>query len=256
MNVTIPIYVEAIGEGPGERRYAVRPLFFDRPRRQHFSLDRAMTQLAGDLRKHLRDLGKPLSHAELAEWLFAPELEHARLDLTLELQRERARCRFLFVTFEALGRRVAFTPAVPDLWFDLRPGEALEARAAEALTRHFRERERKEEEDFSSPSELSLRGKAWVTPLELEDFEPVQHVPQEFDSRRAWIGSPSVNDGEAELHRVGRCLDRLYPDELERALFRDREAEELDRLLSHHERRPVLLLGPRRVGKTAVVHER
>jgi ATP-dependent Clp protease ATP-binding subunit ClpA len=255
MNLTIPVYVEAIGDGPGERRYVVRPLFFGQPVREHHSLDRAMTLLAGEVRRVLRELGKDLEHDALAQWTFAPELEFARLDLVLELQRERARCRFLFVTFEAVGRTVAFTPSVPDLWFDVGRGERLENRAAEALTRHFREQERKQEEHFRSPSELSLRGRAWVTPLDIEDFSPAQYVIAADDTRFAWIGGPRAGDGEVELNRVGRCLDRLYPDELERALFREREVEELARLLSDRGRRPVLLLGPPLAGKTAVLHE-
>ena len=69
------------------------------------------------------------------------------------------------------------------------------------------------------------------------------------------LGDEAPVDGAAELRRVGRCLDWQYPDELDRVVLRDAELAELTRLLDADERRPVLLLGPRQVGKTALLHE-
>jgi ATP-dependent Clp protease ATP-binding subunit ClpA len=69
------------------------------------------------------------------------------------------------------------------------------------------------------------------------------------------VGGNEPADGAAELRRVGRCLDWLYPDELERAVLREPETAELERLLDSHERRPILLVGPRQVGKTAILQE-
>ena len=62
-------------------------------------------------------------------------------------------------------------------------------------------------------------------------------------------------DGEQELRKKGRSLQSLYPDDLERAIGRKREVEELARLLASPDRRPILLVGPRQVGKTAILHE-
>ena len=57
------------------------------------------------------------------------------------------------------------------------------------------------------------------------------------------------------MQRVGRCLDWQFPDELDRAILRDSEVGELFDLLRARDRRPVLLVGPRQVGKTTVLHE-
>ena len=70
----------------------------------------------------------------------------------------------------------------------------------------------------------------------------------------ALLGGGGAPSGRVELQKVGRCLDWQYPDELDQPVLRDAEVAELDRLLSAPDRRPVLLLGPPRVGKTAVVH--
>ena len=256
MKITLPIYVETIHD-PKEKEhlFRVRPLFFPQPRRQHRSLDRALARLADDLRCDLGKMGKALRHDELAAYSFCPDLEHHRLDLTLELRHHRARGRFLFVAFAALGRRLAFTPAVPEVWFDLQPGERLEDRATEVLTRHFREREKEDEDHFLTPEDLSLAAQAWVSTLELDDLHPAQEIfkaPQPFF---ALMGGEERVDGDAELERVGRCLNRLYPDELERAFGREKDLTELTRLLEARDHRPVLMIGPRLVGKTALLHE-
>lgn len=54
--------------------------------------------------------------------------------------------------------------------------------------------------------------------------------------------------------RVGRCLDWLYPDELDRVL-RGAKWTNSPACSRLEDRRPVLLCGPRMVGKTAVIHE-
>jgi ATP-dependent Clp protease ATP-binding subunit ClpC len=254
MILTVPIYLQRHGADGSFPRYTARPLFFGRPVQSGPDLGRVLNQLAVELRLELHTLGKEYRHDELARWSFCPDLDHHRLDLTLELKHQRVKCTFLFVSFEALGRRVAFSPSLPEIWFDLRRGERLVDRATEVLTAHFRAQEKEEEDAFESPAELSLEGKAWVTTLDVQ-IEPAQLLERPQDSLRAMLGGAEVLDGEAELRRVGRCLDLLHPDGLNRALLREREVAELTRLLEARDRRPVLLLGPRQVGKTTLVHE-
>src|SRR5205823_2931526 len=106
-----------------------------------------------------------------------------------------------------------------------------------------------------TPEKLALEGTAWITTLEL-DIYPTQKIRAEEEDARAALGGDEENlDGERELFRVARCLDQLYPDDLDRVLLRDQEIDELTRLLQAPDRRPVLLLGPSLVGKTALLHE-
>src|SRR5262249_21753259 len=185
---------------------------------------------------------------------FHPHLDHQRVDLSFELRRRTARLRLLVVVFDALGRRVAFAPVLPDVWFELARGEQVATRAAEVLGAWFREQE-KEDEEAAPPERLSLEGSAWLSSLDVEVHPDQRLAPPEDELPRAGLGDAPPPDGEEELQRVGRCLDQLYPDDLDRALLRDREVEELERLLNAADRRPVLLLGPRMVGKTTLLHE-
>lgn len=254
MNVTLPIYVERQTQEDGRPRHRVRPLFHDEPKQADEQLGRALGRLAADLRELLQELGKHRRHERLAVWTFCPEIEHHRFDFTLELKSGRFKCCFLVAAFAALGRRIAMSPNVPDFWFEILPGEDLEQRAGEALTDHFRKQEREEEGSFVSPDRLSIQGRAWVTTVEL-DVEPNQVIEDPEKVLYALLGDDEVLDGETELRRVGRCLDRLYPDGLERVLCREAEVAELSKLLTADDRRPVLLVGPRLVGKTALLHE-
>ena len=92
MTITLPIYVRTVDAADGQgRAYEVRPLFHSAPARRDPSLERALSLLATDLRKHLRELGRRDRHDELAEWAFCPEIESRRVDLIIELRRSRPR---------------------------------------------------------------------------------------------------------------------------------------------------------------------
>jgi ATP-dependent Clp protease ATP-binding subunit ClpC len=249
MKITIPLSVQS-----DQGLFTVRPLFFTSPSVQAQKLERALHKLTQLVRQSLHFLGKGLRHDELARYAFNPELDTRRLDVAIDLRRRTAKCRFLFVQFDALDRRVAFTPSLPEVWFDVPRGRSLDSRAAEVLTEHFRKRERDDEADFVPPEQFAMKGAAWIHPHEVE-IHPAPNLAAPTDLNLLFLGPKEEFDGERELFRVGRCLDYLYPDDLDRVLFRDAEVGELTRLLAAADRRPVLLIGPSLVGKTALLHE-
>lgn len=254
MNITIPIYIELLPQEDKSLLYAVRPLFFSEPVARAEELQRAIARFAKELRKTLNAEGKLLRHDSLAAYAFAPEVEEQLLKLSLDLKTRTAQVNFLFVTLEKFDRRLVFTPSLPQLWFELARGEDLPARAADVLTRYFRGKEKLPNDHLPKPEDVAAPGKAWASTVEIEIFPPRlgQTPKEEF---RALLGGSETLDGETELHQTGRCLDWLYPDELNRVVAREREVEELTRLLSADDRRPVLLTGPRLVGKTALIEE-
>lgn len=250
MRFRVPIYVAESKTG-----FAARPLFFARPTRTDANLNRLLTKLAGDVVRAV-ELDARADRQDLAaRWAFAPPVAQHRLALEIDLRRRKARGKFLFVTFEHLGRRLAFTPSVPDVWFEVARGESLADRARAALEEHWRAVERDADEpDAVDPAADALAGKAWVQVMDVSARVPA--VVKAADPLTfLMLGCGSAPDGATELRRVGRCLDWLYPDELDRAVLRSTEVAELTRLLAAPDRRPVLLVGPRQVGKTAIVHE-
>ncbi|MEW6159096.1 MAG: AAA family ATPase, partial [Verrucomicrobiota bacterium] len=130
--------------------------------------------------------------------------------------------------------------------------QSLAERAAAVLTRHFRKLEKSAEVDLN---EFALNGKGRLTAIEITIFPGALARKPALSKRALLFGGDEKKDGDRELRKTGRALHLLYPDDLDRATGREREVEELARCLSGVDRRPILLVGPRQVGKTAIVHE-
>jgi len=256
MQVAIPLYIETIRASLGNATlHQVRPLFFQAPVRADEELSRAQQRLIGDLQQQLVRLGRELRHDLLMAWNFGPPIEQHRLDLLIDLRRRTARGRFFFAVFESLGRKLAFCPSIPTLWFEITRGQTIGYRAAQSLTHHFRKLEQDaEHESDVRPEDFCLNGTAWVTTVDL-DIDVAQSFKGPENKLMAILGGADVTNGADELRKCGRCLNWLYPSGLSPALLRDREVSELGHRLTSADRRPVLLLGRRMSGKTAIVHE-
>lgn len=122
------------------------------------------------------------------------------------------------------------------------------------LTEYFR---KSAQEENNKPENTSLKEKAWIMSIDLD--VAIRHVvpkPREQDDDKFVIlGGCGEVRGDEELETVGRCLDWQYPDGLSRAFLREREIDELRHVLTDGRRRPVALIGPLQVGKTAIIHE-
>jgi len=255
MKFTVPVYVERHSQGAGlDPVHFVRPLWFEGPLAEHEHLGAALHKLEDRLVAALEPLSHAWRHDALADYAFNPPLESERIDLRLELKTQTPDCRFLLVTFRLLDRRIGMTPTLPDLWFEIQRGENPQDRAREALTEYFRQLEKDDPELASLPRTLSIPGRAWVEYIDLYLSGARPELDADSSDKFSLAGSSNFSGG-TELKRVGRCLDRDVIEDQTALVGRAREVDELLRLLDHHDRRPVLLLGPRLVGKTALVRE-
>jgi hypothetical protein len=277
--VTIPIYVRHYQppKSPAAR-FLARPLFAPAPERHGAVLSRVLAKLTGDLRKAVDGTAREAQQRELADWTFNPVAEREFLHLSIPLRRRTVRAGVLAVAFRspdadrdadasvaaAVGTesaaavgggrqderrapraaRLGFFPELPDLWFDLPAGTTLAARAEAVLADHLRRLER-EDEGFDPALLLGgeVRG-ALLTSVDVDvDVRP--KLPKPPEPAMFALGSSAPADGLQELHRVGRSVDALYPDDLDHAVLREPEVADLARRLADPDRRPVLLLGPR-----------
>jgi len=258
MNVRIPIYVEeqkpeAVGF-QHVRRVSLRPLFFAQPIEQDVSLQRATARLTNTLRSELGKLARLARHEELAAYSFYPPLHETMLEFTIEVGKKRFALRHLFVVVSAFDRRFAWTPSVPDVWVEVVRGETVRDRVQEAFSEHYRSLERRFGGDAIVPDTISVHGKAWITSVEVSVDVPSVYK-EAAEPMFAILGQVQEVHGAAELERVGRSLNTLYPDDLDQAIDRESEIDQVSELLSSGDQRPVMLIGKRLVGKTAVIHE-
>jgi ATP-dependent Clp protease ATP-binding subunit ClpC len=256
MELTLPVYVEIRKQG-GQPIHHCRPLFFGAPVARDPHLGLAMSKLGRELKPRLDALGKDANHDALIAWTFSPPLETHILKLQFDLKDRLARTRLLFVLFPSLDRRIAFSPTLPDQWFEVMPGENLRDRAGEVVAHHFRDQEkrlRRKRGEEISPEDIALSGQAWVTTIDLQ-VDTQQTSTKKMERKLSALFDDARLSGAAELSSVGRCLNWLYPNELHRAVERNDEVARLFRLLEATDNRPVVLVGPRLSGKTTVLHE-
>ena len=252
MILSVPVLIERV-----DRVHSIRALFAPQPQESHRDLGRCTSRFVSRLREILIELGRQDRHDELSLYSFSPRIEERKFELGISLRKRVVRCRMLFVAFAWFDRRVVFNPRLPGLSFTVERGQDLAQRAEEFLTAHFRKLEREQGKDAARPEDCAMPGAAWVTTVDL-DFTPPRRARKRDEAAFnpfAALGGHSAADGAYELNRVGRCLDWLYPEGLLKAFCRDREVAELSRVIDGAHRRPVLLVGPQRVGKTAVIHE-
>ena len=253
MLFSIPILVEEQSGGAGRSSwFAVRPLFHPAPVQRAAKLSRALAKLTHDLQELLNELGRAPRPDPLANWMFHPSLETTTLDLRLELQSGSYKGRFFFAGYPALGRKIYFTPSVPEVWFERLAGQSLAERAAAVLTAHFRDQE-KDDAFYWDPMKPGSRAR--LTTLELESDPAALATSPKKSQRERIFGGADTPDGESELRKTGRPLHLAYPDDLERAVDREGEVAELARLLAGGDRRSIVLVGRRKTGKSAVIHE-
>lgn len=255
MNVTIPVLVtEHKQPNSSVTRQIVRPLFFAQPVEQAESLQRALNKLANALRGQIETLGAEARHDGVAAVCFAPTIDGKTIDFRLNLGAENFDCRYFFVRFAAFGKRLAFSPNVPEMWFELERGEDLTIRAAEVFDDYFRKLERRDGRGSQNPESFNSAGKTWLTSVDFDVFLP-QKFEQKEENFFAFLGVQTVANGADELRKTGRNLDSLYPNDLERTAGREKEIEKLTELLDSADQRPILIVGKNKTGKTALVHE-
>ncbi len=256
MNFEIPILVERRKEGQRGSLHYVRPVFFDLPEGRGRDLGKATSRLEQQLRDHLRELAVIGDHRTMAHYTFAPHVALHWLDLRLDLKSGMQRCKTAFGTFTQHGRLIAFSPYLRDLWFEIANKTELAERAGAVLTRYFRDLESRQERARIERELrwLQLTKKPWLTVLEL-DINTRTGGRRLADRAMAFLGSEESADGASELRRVGRLLSSLYPDDLERAVYREELVQRLSDLLKDTRNRPILLVGNALVGKTTLVHE-
>src|SRR3954462_3432606 len=130
MLISILIYVEEQTSAEGVAKvFLARPVFQQEPMARAEKLSRALNRLAGDLRELLQELGREPRHDLLAAWTLNPLLEETTIELRLELKSGSDLKRFFLVGYSALDRKLYFTPTIPEVHFEVLPGQKLTERA-------------------------------------------------------------------------------------------------------------------------------
>ena len=248
MQITVPIYVQQRRGRTTTPPISVRPLFFEYPAASGSELGRVIAKLTNKLRVHLAELAREPRHDDLLSWHYADPIHHKVLKIHLDLRDSTATLRVMMATLRRHGRVLAYSPSLPELWFDVENGESLETRGEEVYQSYFRER-RKEQPDYPIGPH-SIEGKAWVDHITI-DVLPQREAKKATDPLRALLGGEDVSDGATQLRQVGRCLNWMDVEELTQPIGVDADVDRLCQLMDVGDRRGIVLVGPSGSGKTA-----
>lgn len=258
MHIDLPILIELIG-GNGddkidEKHYRLRPLLFDEPSVRNKSLELALHDLSNALHVSFKKILVNKDFEELRRRVFAPEANLHRVEVPVELRRHVPKVFLPIAAFEIEDRHIAFCPLIDHPWFEYDKSENFLLRAREVFRRHFRQVEKEqgkaELEELLAPFvqsrhfRLSWHG-CWVnTAREFKEVNP--------SGGDRW--QDLVRSGREQIEEVGTCLNKLYPKKLDRALHREALVERVFRAIRNPQAQAIMLLGPPKVGKTAIVH--
>ena len=252
MELSFPACISTYKLPGSEKIHRVEFLFLDGCIAEDEILQRAINRAIRHARKKLSYYINNLTHAPFERLFLHRDIQSKILKLNIDLRDRMVRGRWFCVYVKAFDRTVVFVPSL-QLWFEVIDDSNFESRMTEVLQKHFRE-QLKSNELAVTPESTMISGDGWVTTIDMEI--PIKQESDREGARKLLaLWSTDRMDGMTELNRVGRCLDSLYPDDLESAVGRDEQVELLDRLLSMHDRRPILLVGDPLVGKTAIIHE-
>lgn len=257
MNFDIPILVEQ-STHKGQAWFTLRPLFVPRLHVRRDRLSAALSRMAVDVRKLVQSArGTEGEAAMLTQLSFNPDVTVARHKLRLELRKHTVNVSCCVATFAHLNRYQAFLPADRSLWLEFSEQERVADRVAELLTAELKRTEKDEGQDAVELrlKTLHVEGSPWLTHLRMEIDTGIRRRKDDLEDRLSFFGQSGDFNGALELDQLGTCLDAMYPDDLNRALFRDDEVRKLQELLQAKDKRPVLIVGAPRVGKTTVIHE-
>ena len=247
MKICVPLYLQGDGS-----QYQCFPLFWTELFHVRAPLLNKVIQLSQqNLRQSLEASLREPRLDKLTRITFCPDLREQFLHLKFEYERRTAQVRLLFVTFQALGQRVAYTPSLPHLWFPLQESPSLEVQAAEAVRLHLRQLKREGSE--IEPENLSLAQRGWVHFATLDIDAPGISQPPAAKSLFALLGGAPTLSGAEELAQCGRNLERRMEESPEIFLGRSRELAEMALWRSSSQRSGLLLVGPRLVGKSALI---
>jgi ATP-dependent Clp protease ATP-binding subunit ClpA len=250
MKLTIPIYVRSLKAN----QFSAWPVFFPVPTDTGDKLEGVLERCESRIRGLLETASKQARLDAMADMAFCPQYTEQTVELRLDLGNKTEKLRMLFMLLRwPGGRLMALAPGLVfyKLGFDVERLEQLPERAEQVISRWLR--------DFGENAEnllapLRAVQDEWITTVDIDLGAPPGYVFKPTIEKLAALFGGEVGSGAFELFRVGRCLDRLVTT-LQRCVERDHEVALLGQALAAPDRRPVMVVGPSRVGKTALIHE-
>lgn len=243
-----------------KEHYHLRPLFVDYPIAAHQRYDDATSHFKKGLHQVFKGFSLDRAQADHLMWfLFAPKLKYQLPKFNFHLHRQYVSGSFALASFQLQGHTFVCLPQLNNYMFLYhdRPGNDLLSECQRVIKLLLQELQNQDEGTFDAARYMS-DPKSFITQTELPIS--IKHAPFAFDAPKnewffsALMGSSSF-DGQEEIEKVGQDLNARYPTELGRAYYQDTLVEQLYQMVYHPVNTPIAIVGPKGVGKHAVLEE-
>jgi ATP-dependent Clp protease ATP-binding subunit ClpC len=249
MKLRFPVLVESWSKAEGGPRLTMSLWFHPEVQAEGRLQARVQSQFGDLLRQRISELQREARHEALLQLAFCPELREHRFQLNFVHRKRTVKMSALVTTFRHLGQTVGCIGKLGVYFQAPEETGSLEARTVDVLKEHFRENQ------IESTEASEYASKQWLTYLDVNAAGPAPYSPPPPVSVMALLGLEEERGAAEELQRVGRRLESQVRERHTRVLGRERELQELRDWLDATPRSCVLLVGPRQVGKTALLRE-
>jgi ATP-dependent Clp protease ATP-binding subunit ClpC len=243
--------------------YVVRPLFLAEPQAQDAKFALAVHKLQRQVLRRLdyTSLSRDNMHEMLWYKFYPGDLHFEKMELEFMAGQRPVVGKFCVVWFDMMSERVVCLPDFANFFFIAeRAGDGslpLATRVIEAIQHLLREERHKSGNDVNPEKYMAGDGET-ITSLSFGIELRRSKLPWEHDENSFFtslFGSAEEFDGAWEIRKVGADMNQLYPAQLARAFYRNDLVERVEQIIYNKEIVPLVLVGPRGVGKTCVIHE-
>lgn len=244
------------------KQYILRPLFVANQNVANDRYERAMKGLIKSIRNEFKNYKTNRTNLDFFLWyLFNPDFKYMNPDLEFSYGQRYFRGKIAIAWFQHREHTIVTLPSFGDFWFYVQtpdPKKADIIREVEKQIQRFGRRYKKEYDEEFLMKPYAANGKEFCTTIDMYmhtagEKITLGHVDDEIFQQ--FFRPNTTFEGRDEIEKVGYELNDLYPSELHRAFFQEELVEQLDRLIYNRENVPLVILGPRRVGKTTLLHE-
>ncbi len=246
------------------RNFVVRPLLAAGKEGVARRFEDALHKCLQAVRVFFKDFRTDRASLDGLLWyLFNPELETRTFELRFRSGQKDIFGSYRAAWFDHGGLRYVCLPGFDGHLFALAPPASgryrMEEEVDRAVQQLFRKERREKGDQAPMPETHFAADREFVTTAETTVH--VEGSPFPFtggvtkDRFEALLGETATAAGSVEIEKVATDLTLVPPEARLRAIGVDEVVERVGRLLFEDEPVPTVIVGPRGVGKTSIVHE-
>ncbi len=243
-------------------RYLIRPLFQEEPVVTDKRYEDALRKYMKALRKAFTgDKLNEESRQELLWHQFLPEYISDTFNLEFSYGRRYFIGEVTVVRFQLKGYTYVCLPSLHNYFFISQHKDPSRSQLVDEVTAHMQawpRQQKSEEKGEILLEQFAAEKREFCTNIELSLYVRQEQLKLDIDQEDAFkqfFRQTDTFDGAFEIRRVGQDLNDLYPHELHEAFFSDKIVEQLRQLIYGKDHVPVVIIGPRKVGKSTLLHE-